>query len=82
VVVNVGHPENLRSVVVPVAPTTQLAAAEALLDRGYGRAPQTLDATVSGQVLHEAVSPVESILSRLAVIVARRNEDEDDDHVQ
>ena len=36
VVVNVGDPENPKPVVVPVAAATQLAAAEALFDRGYG----------------------------------------------
>jgi hypothetical protein len=73
VVVHVGDPENPKLVVVPVAPPTQLAAAVAILDRGYGRPGQAVELTSADRrpVQTTEVDPLEIIQTRLASIRER-----------
>ena len=56
-----------------VPPMAQLAAANALLDRGYGRPHQSVEMTGKDgdPIEHEEVSALEVIESRLAAIRER-----------
>jgi hypothetical protein len=56
-----------------VPPMTQLAAANALLDRGYGRPPQAVElmGKDGGAIQTEEVSPLEIIESRLASMIPK-----------
>ena len=66
-----------RDIVVPVAPATQMAAAVALLDRGYGRPGVAVELTgeQAGPVQVLEADPLETIESRLAMIRERLREE-------
>jgi hypothetical protein len=66
-----------RDIVVPVAPATQMAAAVALLDRGYGRPGHAVELTgeQAGPVQVLEADPLETIESRLAMIRERLREE-------
>jgi hypothetical protein len=66
-----------RDIVVPVTPTTQMAAAVALLDRGYGRPGVAVELTgeQAGPVQVLEADPLEIIQSRLAMIRERLREE-------
>lgn len=76
VVVDVGDPENSKRIVIPVAPPTQLAAAVAILDRGYGRPGQAVEVIGAdrGPLQHQEADPRAIIESRLAAIAERLRE--------
>ena len=76
VVVDVGDPENPKRIVIPVAPPTHLAAAVAILDRGYGRPGQAVEVTGAdrGPLRHQEADPRAIIESRLAAIAERLRE--------
>jgi hypothetical protein len=66
-----------RIIVLTVAPTTQMAAAIALLDRGYGRPGQAVEWTgeQAGPAQTLEADPREIIESRLAMIRERLREE-------
>jgi hypothetical protein len=67
-----------------VPPMVQLAAANALLDRGYGRPAQAVEMSGkdSGPIQTEGVSAYDIIVGRLESIAQRLREDEDGDAEQ
>jgi hypothetical protein len=75
-VLDVGDPENPKRIVIPVAPPTQLAAAVAILDRGYGRPGQAVEVTGAdrSRLQHQEADPRAIIASRLAAIAERLRE--------
>jgi hypothetical protein len=76
-IVDVGTPEEPKPVIVPVGAATRLAAAEALLDRGYGRPPQAVEiAGKDGGPIITVSSAYDIICSRLDSIAARIEEGE------
>ena len=77
VVVDVGTAEEPKWTVVPVGAATRLAAAEAILDRGYGRPPQAVEiAGKDGGPIITETSAYDIIRSRLDSIAARLAEGE------
>jgi hypothetical protein len=77
VVVDVGTPEEPKPTIVPVGAATRVAAAEALLDRGYGRPPQAVEiAGKDGGPVVTSNSAYDIIRSRLDSIAERLREGE------
>ena len=68
-----------KPVEMPVPPMTQLVAADALLDRGYGRPHQSAELTGkdSGPIQTEEASAYDIIVGRLESIAQRLREDRD-----
>ena len=79
VVVDVGDPENPKRIILPVGVQTQLSAAVAILDRGYGRPGQAVELTGKAEapIVHESESAYEIIRRRLDRIAERLREDRD-----
>jgi len=79
VVVDLGTPEKPKIVVVPVTAATQLAAASAVLDRGYGRPHQSVETTGkdSGPIQTGKLSAYDIIVSRIESMAQRPQEDGD-----
>jgi hypothetical protein len=76
-IVDLGTPEEPKPTMVPIAASTQLAAATELLDRGYGRPPQAVEIAGKdgGPVVTENTA-YDIIVSRLASIAERLREGE------
>jgi hypothetical protein len=74
---NSGEDKQGNAKYMPVAPATQLAAAEALLDRGYGRPAQAVELAGKdgGPIVHEGESAYDIIRRRLQAIRQRLIED-------
>ena len=51
--------------------SAQIMAANSLLDRGFGRPAQTVEATLNATIARAEISPLESIASRIAGIRER-----------
>jgi hypothetical protein len=68
-----------KPVAMPVPPMTQLAAANALLDRGYGRPAQAVEMSGKdgGPIQAEGASAYDIIVGRLESIARRLREDRD-----
>jgi hypothetical protein len=77
VVVHVGDPQNTRPIFIPVSPQTQLNAAVAILDRGYGRPGLAVELTghEEAPIVHESESAYDIICRRLDAIRQRLKED-------
>jgi hypothetical protein len=76
-IVDIGTVEEPNPVIVPVGAATRVAAAEALLDRGYGRPPQAVEiAGKDGGPIITVSSAYDIICSRLDSIAARIEEGE------
>jgi hypothetical protein len=74
---NIGEDNQGNAKYVPVAPATQLTAAEALLDRGYGRPAQAIELAgkAGGPIVHESESAYDIICRRMEAIRQRLIED-------
>ena len=58
------------------ADSARIAAANSLLERGWGKALQSLD--ISGELKHSEADPMELILARLSGIAERSTPKPDD----
>ena len=74
---NIGEDKQGNAKYMPVSPATQLTAAEALLDRGYGRPAQAIELAGKdgGPIVHESESAYDIICRRIEVIRQRLIED-------
>ena len=74
---NIGEDKQGNAKYMPVSPATQLTAAEALLDRGYGRPAQAIE--LAGKdgcpIVHESESAYDIICRRIEAIRQRIIED-------
>jgi hypothetical protein len=70
-------PQNTRPIFIPVSPQTQLNAAVAILDRGYGRPGLAVELTGNEEAtnLHGGESAYDIICRRLDAIRQRLIED-------
>jgi hypothetical protein len=62
--------------------STRVLAACALLDRGWGRPAQTIDATINAHIIRQEISPRDEIDGRLASLAARMREDQAPKQIQ
>ena len=74
---NIGEDKQGNAKYMPVSPATQLTAAEALLDRGYGRPAQAIELAGKdgGPIVHESESAYDIICRRIEAIRQRIIED-------
>ena len=70
---NIGEDKQGNAKYMPVSPATQLTAAEALLDRGYGRPAQAIELAGKdgGPIVHESESAYDIICRRIEAIRQR-----------